>query len=1184
MGGFSDIVVFLVTLFFIQRLHLIGASETLFNSIREPINTSVILSCGTENHKGNFIYSWLANEEVLKEIPGYRRVLSNGSLSLRIRMDDADIVYMCLVSYLSPNGTKILNSTCFYGIIPIVRAFLSERVVNTTVDWGDYYKFPCVFGGSAPREDIMILNNQVVNTSKHNITEDSVVECRVRNMLGTDESKAYITIRPGSKSWAMKYGVPANSYCQPYSLALNDSSACSPYLDQLIHTSASSSGAYLVARSRLSSADRTEAAIGRLFRAWDRLLVRRQFNHSVLMDMTNTSRSINSNLSYTAWRCVDWAKRLTCATTYPRCKDRNIDGSVFSPPSQHFQEMPVCGKHCLAIVGLFCLAPLSVSANSSALDELMNYTYDDHYASLQTGWSELLAVPEARDSYLPSPLFHTSSGTPSLDVLLSCVGKDDSLHIASETPCTGLSLEHSVSVPSSFGESSILVEIPPSDPTATDCIFGDGRSYRGTAVMTGCLPWIALQLQRTKLTREDADTDTWPGLFALSTYSFPQSINHETSSGPLCRNPGGIAQGPFCLSPLSAPSIQSAPSSFTETIKGWRITLCENIPLCPAVSDISGENVVSAASDNMKGDPVGGRKLQIIVASSLICLLIGFIVIGYIAWRTSRCGVKSLSDSSSSLSAVEFANLVSADKESPDKGEIKIAVFSSKGRQCSDGTSEQKYLQRRRQILSRRRRLRQLNSAGQCILGSFYRVADCFTCTSVAAEHHDETDAISPASTNAATPEITVFSPARKGEFSILSALWYRIRHCGFLRRVLRTKASKVDLDPKGKNITGSQGRRVEVPLKEPDGDEDEEFEANTLGMKLHKPVAYVAAANLSRTVSTSSTRGQNNNCVNCGISMCANTSVCKACRTCCSENNRATGIEIEQQTGTNLQTDNFSVPLEVDPGLSLTEASVRILHSGSKDLGRPIMPERLFNLASMTHLLHPKLKQVCYPRNRLVEISRLARRAFGWIILAQAPNLISLVRRHRLLSVTRAETLGLSSPPGAGASLDTRESKDDSPVAYGEVPLVVVKMLTDDADLEAQANFLREAEVLVELTHKNIIQLLGVCVPLKPLALLLEYLPFGDLSTFLKRYSQSPMDAETSCNCQPYYNAVNGDVVSETGIKGFNTCSYRKAESGNDASTWVPPAKLTCLDLLEMSLGACDAMRYLSDAYYVHR
>lgn len=54
-----------------------------------------------------------------------------------------------------------------------------------------------------------------------------------------------------------------------------------------------------------------------------------------------------------------------------------------------------------------------------------------------------------------------------------------------------------------------------------------------------------------------------------------------------------------------------------------------------------------------------------------------------------------------------------------------------------------------------------------------------------------------------------------------------------------------------------------------------------------------------------------------------------------------------------------------------------------------------------------------------------------------------------------------------------TDAGQDDSH-AGGPLSRVVVKMLMEDAGIEFQASFLRQAEVLVELDHANVIQLLG--------------------------------------------------------------------------------------------------------------
>lgn len=70
------------------------------------------------------------------------------------------------------------------------------------------------------------------------------------------------------------------------------------------------------------------------------------------------------------------------------------------------------------------------------------------------------------------------------------------------------------------------------------------------------------------------------------------------------------------------------------------------------------------------------------------------------------------------------------------------------------------------------------------------------------------------------------------------------------------------------------------------------------------------------------------------------------------------------------------------------------------------------------------------------------------------------------------------------------------------EFSLVAVKMLKDDASQEMQLDFEREATLLAEYDHPNIVKLLGVCAVGRPMCLLFEFMARGDLNDFLRKSS----------------------------------------------------------------------------------
>ncbi|XP_062617208.1 tyrosine-protein kinase transmembrane receptor Ror2-like isoform X1 [Saccostrea cucullata] len=108
---------------------------------------------------------------------------------------------------------------------------------------------------------------------------------------------------------------------------------------------------------------------------------------------------------------------------------------------------------------------------------------------------------------------------------------------------------------------------------------------------------------------------------------------------------------------------------------------------------------------------------------------------------------------------------------------------------------------------------------------------------------------------------------------------------------------------------------------------------------------------------------------------------------------------------------------------------------------------------------INPKLQNMEYPRNDIVYIRDIGQGAFGRVFKAKAPNIIN----------NQSESL------------------------------IAVKMLKEDASEELLQDFQREASLMVEFDHPNIVKLLGVCAIGNPMCLLFEYMKKGDLNEFLR-------------------------------------------------------------------------------------
>ncbi|KAK5639427.1 hypothetical protein RI129_011919 [Pyrocoelia pectoralis] len=156
---------------------------------------------------------------------------------------------------------------------------------------------------------------------------------------------------------------------------------------------------------------------------------------------------------------------------------------------------------------------------------------------------------------------------------------------------------------------------------------------------------------------------------------------------------------------------------------------------------------------------------------------------------------------------------------------------------------------------------------------------------------------------------------------------------------------------------------------------------------------------------------------------------------------------------------------------------------------------------------LNPKLEQFEYPRNDIIYIRDLGQGAFGRVFQAKAPGLI----------------------PGE------------------DFTVVAVKMLKEEASEDLQEDFEKEACLLSEFDHPNIVKLLGVCAMGRPMCLLFEYMGRGDLNEFLRQCST---------------NSHTREVEMEDNREN----------------------QLSHLDLLNIALQIASGMVYLSDRKFVHR
>uniref|UniRef100_A0A8C9W4P4 receptor protein-tyrosine kinase n=1 Tax=Scleropages formosus TaxID=113540 RepID=A0A8C9W4P4_SCLFO len=165
--------------------------------------------------------------------------------------------------------------------------------------------------------------------------------------------------------------------------------------------------------------------------------------------------------------------------------------------------------------------------------------------------------------------------------------------------------------------------------------------------------------------------------------------------------------------------------------------------------------------------------------------------------------------------------------------------------------------------------------------------------------------------------------------------------------------------------------------------------------------------------------------------------------------------------------------------------------------------------------LLNSKLLSLEYPRNNIEYVRDIGEGAFGRVFQARAPGLLPME----------------------------------------PFTMVAVKMLKEEASADMQNDFQREAALMAEFDHPNIVKLLGVCAVGKPMCLMFEYMAHGDLNEFLRRRSPN-LQASLS----------------------------RTSLSGRSFSSELEASPLTCLEQLYISKQVAAGMAYLSERKFVHR
>ena len=173
-------------------------------------------------------------------------------------------------------------------------------------------------------------------------------------------------------------------------------------------------------------------------------------------------------------------------------------------------------------------------------------------------------------------------------------------------------------------------------------------------------------------------------------------------------------------------------------------------------------------------------------------------------------------------------------------------------------------------------------------------------------------------------------------------------------------------------------------------------------------------------------------------------------------------------------------------------------------------IPDNEFYIATVDSVTDCRLTEINYSRNDIVYMCDIGCGAFGRVFKGMAPNIV------------------------------------DKNVST----IVAVKMLKDEVTEEMLQDFEREACLMTDLSHPNILQLLGVCVTGRPMCLLFEFMNHGDLNVYLR-------------NCSSPH--------------------FIQRRRSNDSLTYDNP-KLSYLEQLHICHQIASGMVYLSERNYIHR
>ena len=140
--------------------------------------------------------------------------------------------------------------------------------------------------------------------------------------------------------------------------------------------------------------------------------------------------------------------------------------------------------------------------------------------------------------------------------------------------------------------------------------------------------------------------------------------------------------------------------------------------------------------------------------------------------------------------------------------------------------------------------------------------------------------------------------------------------------------------------------------------------------------------------------------------------------------------------------------------------------------------------------------------------------------------------------------------------------------------------MLKEDASEDLQSDFEREASLMADFDHPNIVRLLGVCAVGKPMCLLFEFMSKGDLNEFLRLCSPEHFSLRVPRSRNHTIDLEDGLRVEVEEEEEEVLEVAERAEGEGVAS----PARLTVSEQLYIAQQVAGGMAYLAQRGYVHR